>query len=258
MGIGEAALLRRSFFCEFVACCALVSCAGGLVPVIAEAGEASGSPRDIARRMIYSSLDIASQSAFFSAGARFALGRGIDRTGWIFSAGLGRGRYRYATDNVPEGTVVGTIDAGDLAIGRQWITPGYGGAVLLGLAFESQRLRPRDPGNAASPDRFGLRIQAEGWAKPSTAVLIAASANFSTINRSYGLFLKVGHRLSGSLRLGPSLAMIGNRDYDELRAGILVDGISFRRMTFGFGGGIALFDDGRNGTFAGLTAYRKF
>ncbi|MCC2112108.1 MAG: cellulose biosynthesis protein BcsS [Hyphomicrobiales bacterium] len=197
-------------------------------------------------------------STFLSLGWRYAIDGGIDDDGWIFSVGLVGGHCQYETSNVIGGTVHGAVGIDDVAIGRQWIGPKSGGAVLVGLANEFHKLYPYDPGNRASGSHFGGRLQIEGWVKPAPRFFVAGAAVLSSANYSYGLFLRAGYRVTGDIEIGPRFAAYGNRDYEEVRIGLGVEGIRFRKAVFGVAAGGSFTDDDRSGLYARVTSYRKF
>ncbi len=240
---------RRLAFAVFVA--------GSMATCAEAADDPARAEARIARHIIYTSVDIASMSRFLSLGWRYALDDGIDDDGWIFSAALGGGRYRYETDNVIGRTVNGAAGIGDVAVGRQWIGAKSGGAVLVGLTNELHLLTPDDPGNSAGGYRFGGKLQIEGWAKPAPRFFVAGAVALSSTNYGYGVSVRAGYRVAGEIEIGPRFAAHGNRNYGEVRVGVGVEGFRLRKAIFGIAAGGSFTAD-RAGLYARVTSYRKF
>jgi hypothetical protein len=78
---------------------------------------------------------------------------------------------------------------------------------------------------------IGLRTGIELWYQPSTAMMFAADASFSTIGPSYSGRIAYGWRLFDRFYFGPEVAAFANADnYRQVRAGVHVT--SFRTGQF--------------------------
>lgn len=191
---------------------ALAAACGGIGVPCAEAMQTDGGQEEV-RAVLFGSLE-AGRSGFLNAGGKFAPG-GLTGDGFVAMGGLGSGlhterdwgdREAVANGRVPR--VPGTTTLAHALGGWQWARSWGVVALFAGPEVSLDTLDTSVPVRPVL--RFGLRLHAEVWARPSDATLLTVTGITGTARGDGWGRISWGWRaLTGYL--GPEAALYADR-----------------------------------------------
>lgn len=237
---------------------------GGLVLAGAFAALASGPPasagQEEQRWLVFSGASVADDSYYFYSGVRAALSGDITKSGLIAGVTSGSGLYRYASGVTPGGTIAGRFVLVEATGGYQWSAPQFGFAVMAGARYEDHRLSAPDPGNRVQGDEAGLAGLAELWARPVPGWMVTAGASATSVFGGYHVRASLARKLpfGTDLYAGIEAALMGNDEYRQTRAGVMVSGVDIGIATLSASAGLVDDSETGDGVYGTLGAWGMF
>lgn len=230
---------------------------------LAALGGATASPRDEQlfvrpedqHTILFGSLD-AGRSSFASGGAKQALTGPLDRTGFVLletdGVGLTRETVRSAAGRVG---VERVKHQAALSAGHQWAGPVYA-AAFVGPEVSQEQVAHDGRLRRVSQPRAGLQAQAEFWANPTPATMLAGTVIAETARTSVWGRAAAGLKVFDAAFVGPELTIYATPTYRETRWGAHVTGLSLGRVTLRVSAGWMTDDAHRHGSpYASLGAW---
>ena len=209
---------------------------------------------DNARALLFGSLD-AGPSTFLNTGLKVAPD-GLDRAGFTGLAVVGAGARRErgpALAGFPtlvRATLVGSVLGGYQSF-HDW------GVVGL-FAGPEASVEALDGGGATRmlPARYGLRLQGEVWARPSTDTLVTATLVLGSARWEAFTRVSAGYRLFGAY-VGPEASFYADRTgYQKISAGLHVTQVTFGRVSFRLSAGCLYENEvGEIGPYGAIAAW---
>lgn len=213
----------------------------------------------VERSLIFSGVDVSSNSGFFYAGVRHNFSNSFDDSGWIFGSLQGAGVYRYKNTSLADGHIVAAFTVVDTAVGYQhrWETGAV--AILAGFHQENHSLSVVDPGNHVQGAAAGPSILIDMWAKPDANILMTAYVSATSVYGSYYSRLFAGRRVSWLWNgfLGPELALMGNDTYWEVRLGAQLNSVNVGPWGLSASFGTSQNQDNNSSLYGSLSLWRK-
>lgn len=161
--------------------------------------------------VLFGSLD-AGAATFLTTGAKLGLGQ-AGQDGFVALASLGAGQRteRATCACAPAAPVLFTRHAagGAALLGYQWVRD-WGVAALYAGPEGSVEVLTGAGASAALPPRYGLRLHAEIWARPTDDTLVQGTAIVGTAREDLWTRLAWGYRLWGAY-LGPEANLYADR-----------------------------------------------
>lgn len=211
------------------------------------------------RRIVYfSTVDVARDSRYASAGARFSPVGVVDGSSIVVAMSLGTGWYRYKRRENARNWIDVGVGGLKTGVGYHLRRENYGVTGLIGPALEYQALSRHDRWNRAK----GLTIAAQGsvdiWAKPVENMLITGYGALSSFDLRWYARLFGGYELWPEFFAGGEAVSTGNVDYEEWRLGAAVVGIPTGPLKSNLSTGVMLRPGEEPGFYAGGAMWRRF
>lgn len=204
--------------------------------------------------LFFSGTDVSSLSAF--SWASFEIPFGGHSSGVLLRATAGAGGYSYDLASAPGGEVGGTVMLADILAGWRHIRGDVCLTFLAGLAVEDHDLDAPDPENTVEGTQTGVKLAAELFWRPTDRFHVEASATYASTFDFWRVRLAGGHDF-GRFAVGPEFEAFGNERSHQIRAGLAVTSIRWRR--FGFNASFGALNDGdRGGAYGRLSMERGF
>jgi len=209
------------------------------------------------RAFLFAGADLTRNYSFVWTGLTSIPFGEIGEDGLRLRAMGGTGQYRYRTDAFSSGENRGSVTSGELLVGNR-VT--IGPAILTGYAgldAKDYRLRNPDPGNPESGSRLGIKAAFEVYARTASDRFATAYGNISSVFATYALRVALHHELAPGLALGVESGLLGDRRYDEQRAGLIAT-LTIPKASFTAAVGVARNSGDGSGAYMTLTAYAPF
>lgn len=230
-------------------------CVAGLALALQAVSAGQPTATDKSDRLsAWTGVSSSPDSLYAYAGGAYALGGNMDAEGMVVRIGGGGGEY------VTDGADPRRVDHYDvdlmlgyrMQLGRAIVTAYAGSAV--------EQHRNDDPGSDLRGTQFGIKAQAEAYMPVTDDIYLSAFGNYSTAFESFNVSAKAVYRLTETLWIGPETAILGRRQFDEMRTGIatayrIADGTELAVST-GYAWGMAEDKDG--GIYGGINLYTRF
>lgn len=194
-----------------------------------------------------------SESGFYTyLGGGTRLGGDMDTSGPLVRVQVGYGEFDQV---LPTGNVDGSVTAGNLMLGYQWVGMRTRVTGYAGVDFQDHDL-PATPLSPVAGSNWGAKAQLEVYSQPSDDVMLLGIGSYSTANDSYFVLGKAGVRVGGNLFLGPEAGTLGNERFDQWRVGGHLTGFQLGPVGVGASVGYVENDPGDNGIYGtvGFTA----
>jgi hypothetical protein len=195
------------------------------------------------RFLFFSGVDLSSLSVFSWGGVDAPLTRAPHGAGPLVRIMGGAGRYDYDKEDAPDGEVIGDVMLGEALLGWRFLNGPLCVTVLAGFAIEDHELDVPDPENDVQGTEKGMKIVAELFWRPTEEVQVEASAAYASTFDFWRVRLAAGHAFKGAV-LGAETEAFGNIGSDQIRAGLFISDIDWRRYEFKLSAGV--LDDGDN------------
>lgn len=214
----------------------------------------AGDGWDDLRTVLFGGVE-AGPSSFANAGFKRALGPSLDRDGWLAMGTLGGGLRRERLDGSgAEAWRVTTIASG--LVGHQWITGGTVAALFGGVEVDHAQLISGGEALRWAEPRFGGRLQAELWSRPTEATLLTATLVAGSARGHLWARTSWGHEVWRGVYAGPEAVAYAEDGYREGRLGLHLTGLSLAGVTLGVSAG-GSFTETRSGGYVTLQAYTR-
>ena len=198
---------------------------------------------DTRRLLFFSGVDLSSISVFSWGGIEAPLSRAPHGAGPLVRIMGGAGRYDYDKEDAPDGEVVGDVMLGEAMLGWRFLSGQLCITTLVGFAIEDHELDVPDPENEVEGTEKGVKIAAELFWRPADDVQVEASAAYASTFDFWRVRLAAGHAVGGFV-VGAEAEAFGNIGSDQIRGGLFVSGIDWRRYEFKLSAGV--LDGGEN------------
>ncbi len=209
-------------FVNALATLTIAALIGAFTPVRGFAIDQSGSQTQKSKRPVgefFAGGALTKNSWISWAGVVKSLSSNLYQDGWRLRLLGAYGRYGFETNGHPNYANPALFE----------ITPGYQfktgpliSKVFVGLHGEQHKLANPDPNNKAQDMGYGAKIISENWIDLPMNSFASLDASFSSLNISYQGTLRAGSAyFCQQLTLGPELQIVGNREYYQLRAGLI-------------------------------------
>ena len=209
------------------------------------------------RAFVFGGVDASRNSTFAWAGATAIPFGTLVEDGFRLRAMGGFGRYTYRTSATADGRNSGTISSGELMAGYRksfdaTVVTGY-----LGLDVKHYSLQDADPGNRETGTHAGIKAAIELYTRTAASWFVTAYGNISSVFGSYSLRAALHHELTPGFALGVEGALLGDRRYDEQRAGVVAT-LTLPKSSLTMAGGVATSADNGTGAYTTISAYAPF
>ena len=169
-----------------------------------------------------------SPNAFYVYGGAMHALSGQDlstQSGWLVRADVGYGQYDYDTVAVAGGNVDADLFAGSLLVGYRH-NFGYGHlTAVLGGNFENHDPSPTDPNNSVDGSEAGLKAGLDLLIRAEDRIVFNAVGDYSTAYDSYWSRFSLGYDF-GPVTVGPEARFLGNEEFNQIRLGAALTGLS--------------------------------
>ncbi len=171
--------------------------------------------------------------------------------GWNARIGIEGLTYRYEQNNAD---IDATAFGANAALGWSESTEKFWGNISAGPAWRNTDLSPDDPNSDSSGDKLSLNITAIGDYNVDESWKVSAIVSYSAfIDNAFWNRLRVMHRLSGDVFVGPEAVWQGSDEYRATKFGLAVTGIKLgERGDIGFKAGISKSKDIDAAPYAGF------
>jgi hypothetical protein len=173
---------------------------------------------DINSSVLWLGSDFKNRVSAGNIGGIYALSGNLDAPGWLVRGQFTYVDYDFSTSQSLTGVGNGKFYEGSAAVGYQMVGTGFVASGLIGLDAQKYNVNPASAIPNGIGDRLGAifywRLATMGGAPYPSAI----DGDFSTANNSYWVRGRTGVRL-GKVTIGPELIGLGNRAFDEVRAG---------------------------------------
>lgn len=209
------------------------------------------------RAFVFGGVDATRNSTFVWAGATAVPFGTLVEDGFRVRAMGGFGRYDYKTSAMADGRNTGTISSGELMAGYH---QSFGATVVtsyLGLDVKHYSLQEADPANRETGTHAGIKAAIELYTRTAASWFVTAYGNISTVFGNYGLRAAVHHEFTPGFALGVEGALLGDRRYDEQRAGLIAT-LTLPKSSLTMAGGVATSTDNGTGAYTTISLYAPF
>jgi hypothetical protein len=209
------------------------------------------------RAFVFSGVDAGRNSTFVWAGATAIPFGTLVEDGLRLRIMGGFGSYDYHTSATAGGTNSGRISSGELMAGYH---KSFGAAVVtgyLGLDVKHYSLQYADPANPESGTHAGIKAMIELYARTAASWFVTAYGNISSVFGNYSARAALHHELMPGLALGVEGALLGDRRYDEQRAGLIAT-LTLPKSSLTVAGGVATSTDNGTGAYTTISLYAPF
>lgn len=230
-------------------CCAALCC--GLVSNPAQAEEGSISA------LIFGSLD-AGASPFITAGAKITFD-GRDRDGFaiLASGGAGARAERGPTIRGISTDQTRLTALGAVLAGYQWFRD-WGVVAAFAGPEGSIEVERNVVGTLVLPDRYGIRLHGEVWARPTQTTLLTATAILGSTRQSAWGRLAWGHGLWGTY-LGPEATFyLDGSGYSKFGIGVHATDFRIGDVSFRASLGYQTETDGGGSPYVTLAVWQPW
>lgn len=121
--------------------------------------------------------------------------------------------------------------------------------VVDGVSSQNQHSSESTVGGRASA-ALAIRLRNRGD--------VSLAGSYSTVRDGYSASLTTRFPIGEDLRVGPEVAITGNRSYWAVRIGPSLSGIRVSQYRFALSGGMSFKNDGANSAYVGLGATTAF
>ncbi|HWK86572.1 MAG TPA: cellulose biosynthesis protein BcsS [Xanthobacteraceae bacterium] len=209
------------------------------------------------RAFVFGGVDASRNSTFAWAGATAIPFGTLVEDGLRLRAMGGFGGYTYRTSATPGGRNSGTISSGELMAGYH---KSFGATVVtgyLGLDVKRYSLQDADPANQETGTHAGIKAAIELYTRTAASWFMTAYGNVSSVFGNYSARAALHHEIAPGFALGVEGALIGDRRYDEQRAG-LVATLTLPKSSLTMAGGVATSADNGTGAYTTISLYAPF
>lgn len=153
---------------------------------------------------------------------------GLHAPGFRLRAVGGYGRYGYDGNRLVGGKVVvptafrGTVSFTEALVGWQVGLGSLTSKAFVGYAYETRLVSPHDPVTRLTGAASGVKLALENWVDLGPRWWGALDGSWSSVHSSYWTRARIGWRAIGRLSVGLEAGAVGNREYDAMRAGLLL------------------------------------
>jgi hypothetical protein len=209
------------------------------------------------RAFLFGGADVSQSSGFVWTGMTAIPFGHIGEDGLRLRFMGGTGQYKYNTSAVPSGKNKGTITSGELLVGYR---TSFGATVIngfIGLDAKNYSLDEPDPGNRETGSHAGVKAAVELYTRTAPDWFVTGYGNISSVFQNYSAKTAINHEFVPGFALGAEGGVLGDKRYDEERAG-LVATVTLTKTIFTVASGVAHSSDNGNGTYMTLTLYTPF
>lgn len=176
--------------------------------------------------LYFSGFDLWRSGGSFYGGMQWAP-RGLNADGFTLKLLLAEGTYRYLAGTA---NIRGTGLLASIMPGWRIKRGDFEAKIFAGLDLQNHQTSPDDPGNSLRGNHAGLRVGADLWWEPTSAIMVAASISGSTIGTTFGVRGAAGWRVMDRFWTGPEIETSGDQVYRQYRIGAHLT--SFRTAAF--------------------------
>jgi hypothetical protein len=254
--------MKRSMHCKWMigAAMAVLTSASALAADIAVKAPGFVAVPDVNSMVIWAGSDFKNRVSAGNIGGIYALNGNLDASGWLIRGQATYVDYNFATALAPSGTGNGKFTQGSAAVGYQFAGSNFVASALIGIDGQNYDITPGAARPANISNTAGVAVYGRLATKGGALFPSAIEANFSSANNAYWVRGRTGVRF-GQFVVGPELIGLGNKAYDEVRAGgyvtyditskwIVQANLGYAAPQRGQGTGAAR---GGNGAYGGVT-----
>jgi len=164
---------------------------------------------------LFGGLSVISHSTYGYAGGVYAFNRNLDRNGWLLRIAGGYGRYDYyRTAGLNQGV---DFQNGTVSIGYQ----AFLGTVRLSgyVGADVEHHDNNDPLAEIEGTKWGVKGQGEILAPFGGVGYAYLLGTMSSVWNNYLVLGKLGYNITNAISVGPQVMALGNKRFDNLRAG---------------------------------------
>jgi hypothetical protein len=178
----------------------------------------------------FAGFDVTKNSDFIYVGGVTRFDTDFSQSGWLARVMVNHLNYDFDDANV---NYKARAWGGSVAGGYSFVRSSGYTTISLGLASRNTDYnRPVVNGNDGS--KTGLIAQIEHNQAISDSLSFEGMANYTSNVQDYWARARVMYKVTDSVRVGPELTGFGNDDFDAIRGGIAVTGISlFNKANLG-------------------------
>ncbi len=209
------------------------------------------------RAFVFGGVDASRNSTFVWAGATAIPFGTLTQDGLRLRAMGGFGGYTYRTSATADGKNSGTISSGELMAGYH---KSFGATVVtgyLGLDVKHYSLQDADPANRETGTHAGIKAAIELYTRTAASWFMTAYGNISSVFGNYSARAALHHELAPGLALGVEGVLLGDRRYDEQRAGLIAT-LTLPKISLTMAGGVATSADNGTGAYTTVSLYAPF
>ena len=214
-------------------------------PVRAGTGEA-----DKPNLVLFAGTDMWRDGAFLHGGLLWSPA-GLDADGFTFKVILGGGGYTYPSSSL-QADVGGMLSSAAALPGWHFTRSHVTVSLYAGPLLQDYRLTPDDPGSRLRGLYAGAQVAADVWYQPSARTMTALSGSIASIGWSGSVRVAFGFRVLEPLFAGPETEGIWCTDYEQVRFGAHVTGVSVDALQWSVAGGLAADSYRRTGPYVRL------
>lgn len=195
----------------------------------------------------------------YLGGAR-ALSGDIDKDGALLRVGAGFGTYKYKVQSLPRNGAEGKVGTGDLMAGYQKFFEKGRVTFYGGVSYGDYHLNENDNFNKAAGSAVGAKGQLELFLEPVKNLLVENISSYDSVYNTYWSQTFVGWHFA-KFAVGPEVAFLGNRAFDQQRAGLKFSDINlshFAKMYVSAGYMKSTGSMGSDGVYGSVGLSRKF
>jgi hypothetical protein len=127
----------------------------------------------------------------------------------------------------------------------------------LGLDVKHYSLQDADPANRETGTHAGIKAAIELYTRTAASWFMTAYGNISSVFGNYSARAALHHELAPGLALGVEGVLLGDRRYDEQRAGLIAT-LTLPKSSLTMAGGVATSADNGTGAYTTISLYAPF
>ncbi len=182
------------------------------------------------------SADVTKNSAFGAATATMILSGRAGETGARARIEALGGGFNYVDGAGAH--ISARQESGTAYVGYEWISPNLTMAAYGGLNAQYTRFSVQDPSNQAAGTQIGVKGSGEIYATPTRNTMFSAYGSYASANNAYYARIKYGWKITDTVYAGPELTLLGDRYYEQWRAGVHFTGFRIGALQLGLSGGL--------------------
>lgn len=188
---------------------------------------------------------------------------GLDNSGIRFRAATVDGAYSFLQNGNFGPRQNGNSQEGIGQIGYEWVQGTTNILVATGVNYiTGSSSTPANQTNTSNPvpgNAVGWKSLVELYSNPTDRTMIFAEGSYSTAFREYYTEFQAGYALfAPEIFIGPKVAILGDENFDQYRAGAFISGFKLGKVELGVSGGYLHDRQQGGGYFVGTDFYVRY